>query len=122
VAGHRDLEVWKQAMALAKDVYELTAAFPKSEIYGLVAQMRRSAVSIASNIAEGSGRATNKEFIQFLHIVLGSIAELDTQYILSRELRLTDGSAKVERSLDDVGKMTMGLIRYLKNMKNNVSG
>ncbi len=115
MASHKDLEVWKQAIELAKAVYELTAGFPASEIYGLVSQMRHSAVSIASNIAEGAARNSDKEFIQFLYVALGSIAELDTQYILSKEIQLTEGSAKVERIMDGVGKMTVGLIKHLKN-------
>jgi four helix bundle protein len=77
--------------------------------------MRRSAISIPSNIAEGAARNSDKEFIRFLYITLGSIAELDTQYILSKEIQLTGGSAKVESVMDNVGKMTMGLIKHLKN-------
>ncbi len=115
MASHKDLEVWKQAIELAKAVYELTSGFPTSEIYGLVSQMRRSAVSIPCNIAEGAARKSDKEFIQFLHVTLGSIAELDTQYILAKEIQLTEGSAKVEGGMDSVGKMTMGLIKHLKN-------
>ncbi len=115
MANHKDLEVWKQAVELVKTVYEFTAGFPASEIYGLVSQMRRSAVSIPSNIAEGAARNSDKEFIQFLYITLGSLAELDTQYILSKEIQLTGGSAKVESVMGRVGKMTMGLIKHLKN-------
>ncbi len=115
MANHKDLEVWKQAVELVKAVYEFTAGFPASEIYGLVSQMRRSAVSIPSKIAEGAARNSDKEFIQFLYITLGSLAELDTQYILSKEIQLTGGSAKVESVMDSVGKMTMGLIKHLKN-------
>jgi len=89
--------------------------FPASEIYGLVSQMRRSAISIPSNIAEGAARNSDKEFTQFLYVTLGSIAELDTQYILSKEIQFTEGSAKVERIMDSVGKMTVGLIKHLKN-------
>ena len=77
--------------------------------------MRRSAISIPSNIAEGAARNSDKEFIQFLYVTLGSIAELDTQYILSKEIQLTEGSAEVERIMDNVGKMTVGLINHLKN-------
>jgi four helix bundle protein len=115
VANHKDLEVWKQAIELVKAVYEFTSGFPESEIHGLVSQMRRSAISIPSNIAEGAARNSDKEFIRFLYITLGSIAELDTQYILSKEIQLTGGSAKVESVMDRVGKMTMGLIKHLKN-------
>ena len=115
MADHKDLEVWKVAIELAKAVYELTASFPASEIYGLVSQMRRSAVSIASNIAEGAARNTDKEFVQSLYVTLGSTAELDTQYILSKELQLTVGSAKVESHIESVRRLTLGLIRHLKN-------
>ena len=113
--NHKDLEVWKQAIELAKAVYEFTSGFPASEIYGLVPQMRRSAVSTASNIAEGAGRNTDKELIHFLYITLGSVAELETQYILSKELQFTEGSAKVEEVIEKVRKMTIGLIKHLKN-------
>ncbi|MDY0041240.1 MAG: four helix bundle protein [Desulforhabdus sp.] len=99
MATHKELEVWKQAIELAKMVYQLTATFPSSELYGLVSQMRRSAVSIAGNIAEGAARATDKEFIHFLHITLGSIAELETQYILAKELRFTEASIALKRVL-----------------------
>ena len=120
MACHKDLEAWKRAMELAGDVYKLTSSFPKSELHGLVSQMRRSAVSVPSNIAEGAARQTDREFIQFLYVALGSMAELETQYILSKELQLTDGAAKVEGRIEDVRKMTIGLIKYLKNKKHNV--
>jgi four helix bundle protein len=77
--------------------------------------MRRSAVSIASSIAEGAARNTDKQFIQFLYVTLGSVAELDPRYILSKELQLTGGSTKVERLIDHMGKMTMGLIKHLRS-------
>jgi four helix bundle protein len=79
VKTHRDLDVWRTAIDLAKDVYEVTQRYPKEEVFGLVAQMRRCAVSIPSNIAEGAARNSRKEFLQFLHIALGSAAELDTR-------------------------------------------
>jgi four helix bundle protein len=83
---HKDLDVWKAAMELAKLVYLITSKFPKEELYGLTQQIRRSAVSIPSNIAEGAARNSRKEFIQFLHISLGSLAELETQLLLSEKL------------------------------------
>ena len=115
--NHKDLEVWKHSIGLAKAVYELSGDFPPSELYGLTAQMRRSAVSISSNIAEGAARGTDKEFIYFLHIALGSLAELDTQYILSKEFGSTQGCAEVEKCIEDVRKMTLGLIKHLKNKR-----
>jgi four helix bundle protein len=86
IKTHKDLNVWKESMTLAKEVYRLTKNFPKEETFGLVSQMRRAAVSIPSNIAEGAARNSNKEFIQFLHVSLGSLAELETQLLLSKEL------------------------------------
>jgi len=85
---HKDLDVWKLSIDLVKDVYNITKTFPQSEIYGLTSQIRRCAVSIPSNIAEGSARNSNKEFIQFLYIALGSCAELETQLIISKEINI----------------------------------
>jgi four helix bundle protein len=86
VKDYKDLQVWQKSMAPARQVYELTAHFPKEEVYGLTSQVRRSAVSIPSNIAEGSSRSGTKDFIQFLSIVRGSAAELETQIILASQL------------------------------------
>ena len=81
-----DLEVWKAGMEITKDIYKVTEKFPKSELFGLTSQMRRAAVSIPSNIAEGNGRFYVKEYLQFLHISQGSLLELMTQIELSKEL------------------------------------
>jgi four helix bundle protein len=91
VADHKDLDVWKQSIELAQATYQLSAEFPASELYGLMSQMRRAAVSVASNIAEGAARNSDKEFVKFLYITLGSIAELETQYVLARNLEFTAG-------------------------------
>jgi four helix bundle protein len=72
--SHKDLDVWRAAVGLAKNIYQVTTAFPKEEMFGMTTQMRRCSVSIASNIVEGAARQGNKEFIQFLHIALGSAA------------------------------------------------
>ena len=85
--SYKDLVVWQKGIALAKLVYALTRAFPSEEKFGLVAQMRRAAVSIPSNIAEGQARHTTGEFIQFISHAEGSVAELDIQLILSLELK-----------------------------------
>ncbi len=113
VKTHKDLDVWRKSMDLAKSVYSLTAAFPKEEIYGLVAQMRRAATSIPSNIAEGAARDSNREFIRFLYTSLGSLAELETQLLLSRDLAFVEGSG-MDDDIERVRKMLFGLIRYLK--------
>src|SRR5438045_4314244 len=86
--SYKDLIVWQKGIALAKLIYQLTKKFPSEEKFGLVAQMRRAAVSIPSNIAEGQARHTTGEFIQFISHAEGSVAELDTQLILSIELKL----------------------------------
>jgi four helix bundle protein len=85
--SYKDLVVWQKGIALAKLVYQLTKNFPSEEKFGLVAQMRRAAVSIPSNIAEGQARHTTGEFIQFISHAEGSVAELDTPLILSIELK-----------------------------------
>ena len=111
----RELRVWNKAMELAVLIYAVTGDFPKQEIYGLTSQMRRAAVSIASNIAEGSARGTRKDFRQFITIARGSTCELQTQLLLARQLnfgneeRITDA----EGLTADVGQMLAGLSKYL---------
>jgi four helix bundle protein len=91
--SYKDLVVWQKGIALAKLVYGLTGSFPSEEKFGIVAQMRRAAVSVPSNIAEGQARHTTGEFIQFLSHAEGSVAELDTQLILSIELKFCNSAA-----------------------------
>src|SRR3989304_1877241 len=86
INSYKDLIVWQKAVKLALVVYELTSRFPKEESFGLTSQMRRSAVSIPSNIAEGRSRGTKKDFIQFLRIAFGSGAELETQIIIAKQI------------------------------------
>ena len=90
VESYRDLIAWKKAKELALDVYTCTREFPRSEIYGLSAQMRRAAVSVPSNIAEGKGRYSQREFVQFLHHARGSLLELETQLEIARDLGYFD--------------------------------
>ena len=107
--SYKDLVVWQKGIALAKLTYELTKKFPSEEKFGLVAQMRRAAVSVPSNIAEGQARHTTGEFIQFISHAEGSLAELDTQLILSIELRFA-GAADADAAF--------GLISELRRMLN----
>jgi len=114
---HKDLEVWQKSVRLVTEVYALTQDFPKSELYGLTNQIRRAAVSVPSNIAEGAARQTNKEFIQFLYIALGSVMELDTQFVIARNLHFTDDESFSEIQLknEEIGRMLNGLITYRKS-------
>ena len=109
---YQNLTVWQKAMVLAKDIYTVTANYPKSETYGLVSQMRRCAVSIPSIIAEGYGRGTNKDLVHFLYTSLGSSNELETQLLLSREfIYLSEEDACMLLQLNEqVNKMLSSLI------------
>lgn len=116
VRDFRDLVVWQRSMTLAKLIYQLTSEFPKDERFGLTSQMRRAAVSVASNIAEGHARATRGEFIQFLGTARGSLAELQTQAALARVLCFGDSIryAAVDEHLHEVKKMLSALVSVLK--------
>lgn len=92
IRSFRDLLVWQKGIALTKGIYALTQRFPADERYGLVSQLRRAAVSVPSNIAEGQARRSSAEFSQFLSVSLGSLAELETQLIITKELRLAEES------------------------------
>jgi len=113
---HKDMDVWKVAMELVEEIYRLTKGFPKEEMYGLSSQLRRAAVSIPSNIAEGAARQTRKEYIQFLYYAQGSMSELETQLDLSNRLSYltAESLTKIEDIRERVGKMLYGLIRKLK--------
>lgn len=119
--SHKDLEVWRTSIDLARDIYELTREYPKEEQYGIVTQMRRAAVSFASNIAEGAARQGNKEFLQFLYIALGSASELDTQIEISRKIGFSDGHRldEVQKHLETISKMIQGLIHSVKRKANH---
>ena len=119
--SHKDLDVWKEAIELARTVYLVTQDYPKEEMFGLVSQMRRAAVSIASNIAEGAARQGNKEFLQFLYIAIGSASELDTQIEISKTASMGDKEklSEVQESVNRVARMIQGLIRSIKQKGNN---
>ncbi|RKZ45929.1 MAG: four helix bundle protein [Gammaproteobacteria bacterium] len=115
IKNFRDLEVWKLGKSIVTDIYQLTGEFPKSETYGLVSQMRRAAVSIPSNIAEGFNRYHNKEYRQFLYIALGSCAELETQLEISSDLKLIKDDSKNEmiQKISNETGMLRNLIKKL---------
>jgi four helix bundle protein len=115
--NHKDLEVWKKSLSLVKQVYQLAKKMPYSEKFGLTNQMKRAAISISSNIAEGAARDSDKEFIQFLYYSLGSIAELETQLIISQELGFLTIPDEVGNYLLVIRKLIIGLIRYLKSKR-----
>ena len=118
---HKDLDVWRESMRLAREVYRVTATFPKEELYGLVSQMRRAAVSVPSNIAEGAARASTKEFAQFLYTASGSLSERETQLLLAKELGwITEG--EVFELVEKVRMMIFGLIRQLKGGRASNAG
>lgn len=112
----RDLEIWQKAIEIADRIYRLTATLPDGERYGLISQMRRAAVSLSSNIAEGFRRRNNREFRQFLHTSLGSAAELESHIELCRRLHVIDGAETQDllKSLDHFQAMTMSLIKTLR--------
>ena len=113
---HRKLDVWKMSMEFVREIYKVTESFPKSEVYGLTSQMRRSAVSIPSNLSEGAARKGAKEFGQFLNIAQGSISELDTQIELALMLNYinTEIHERLMEELNSISKMLFGLSRSLK--------
>jgi len=113
---HKDLDVWKKSIELVTEIYQVTKNFPKEELYGLTSQMRRAAISIPSNIAEGSARQGNKELVQFLYIALGSVVELDTQLIIARNLSYISEEKFIQLivKLEEIAKMLNGLINYRK--------
>jgi four helix bundle protein len=106
---HKEMLVWQRAMLLAEQVYRVTKTFPSEERFGLVSQMRRAAVSIPSNLAEGAARRTSGEYINFLHIAHGSLAELETQAILARRLDFLPVSDHVEPEIERVGRLLNAL-------------
>ena len=117
INSHKDLLVWQKSIDLVEKIYNISKNFPKEELYGITSQIRRSAVSIASNIAEGSGRRSAKELIQFLYISLGSTVELETQMIIVKRLGFLKDISIIE-SINEISRMLTGLIASLKK-KNN---
>lgn len=116
IVSYKDLKVWQHSIVLANTIYRVTRPFPKEEVYGITSQMRRAGISVASNIAEGSVRGT-KEFIHFLSIARGSLAELETQAVIAKnELYLSDADyATLTKLSDTLSRMLMRLMQSLKN-------
>jgi len=116
IRNHRDLTVWQESVQLAVDCYKTTQGFPAPEQRGLAIQMRRAAVSIASNIAEGAARTSSKEFVQYLYIALGSASELDTQIEIARKTGLGSEPdiGALQASVNGISRMLQGLIKSVK--------
>lgn len=111
---HKDLDVWKESIELVTSVYALTSSFPREEMFGLAHQMRRAAVSIPSNIAEGAARQGEREFMHFLHISLGSASELESQVIIAGKLNYLGETDQLLKKVEMVQKMLHGLIRHYR--------
>ncbi|HEX8735593.1 MAG TPA: four helix bundle protein [Pyrinomonadaceae bacterium] len=113
---HHNLDVWQKAVDFVIDIYRATEIFPKEERFGLISQLRRAAVSIPANIAEGAARKSEKEFLQFLSIAQGSASEVETELVIAFRLEFIDKSKYNEliESLDDISRMLNGLSNHLK--------
>ena len=116
VKTFKDLLVWQQALNLVEMVYLQTKTFPKEEIYGLTSQIRRAAVSIPANIAEGNGRQSRKEYLQFLSVANGSLTELETHILIAERLNFLtkEKSGKLQKQLQSVGKLLTLLRKSLR--------
>ena len=114
---HKDLKVWKKGLDLVTKIYKHTKEFPKEEMYALSSQMRRAAISYPSNIAEGAARSSKAEYIRFIYISLGSLSELETQVIISKNLGYTSDIEKMLNEIEMLRKMTLNFIKHLKRKK-----
>lgn len=114
---HKDLRIWGKGLDLVTSVYKLTKEFPKEEMYGLSSQMRRSSISYPSNIAEGAARKSKSEYLRFIYISLGSLSELETQVIISKNLGYVSNVEKLLNEIEVLRKMTLNFIKHLKGKK-----
>jgi four helix bundle protein len=113
ITSHKDLIVWQKAVVLAGKVYAATRRLPRDERFGLSLQLRRAAISVPSNIAEGSARRTRAEFVQYLHIARGSLSEVETQMMVARDQGLLSSSDCLLADIAEVGRMLNALISRL---------
>ena len=115
IESFKDLMVWQKGIEVVSDIYALTKSFPKEELYGLTSQIRRAAISIPTNIAEGWGRGTTKNYIQFLEIARGSLYELNTLIIISYNLNyiIQENCGTIEAKINEIGRMLNALITKL---------
>jgi four helix bundle protein len=116
IKSYKDLDIWKRSCTVVTEIYRATDTFPKREMFGLISQLRRAAISVPSNIAEGAARLYTREYIRFLSNALGSIAELETQLLVSADLGYTTEQRiqGIMQELDEIGKMTRRLVQRLE--------
>ena len=116
---YENLEAWKEATDLAVKIYQVTKSFPNEEIFGITSQLRRASISISSNIAEGAGRKSKKDFKQFVHIASGSLNEVESLLHICSRLNLigADSYNELKESAERLGRLIGGLIRYLNGKK-----
>ena len=119
ILSFRDLEVWRNGVKLARDIYQLTGTFPNHELYALTSQLRRAAVSVSSNIAEGFVRNSTKDFVRFLYISLGSLAEIETQIEIALELNYTD-ITKTEELKNSIQVLMKQIRSYINALKRKI--
>ena len=113
--SHKDLKVWQESMDLVTEIYRISDCFPENEKFGLTSQIRRCAISIPSNIAEGCARKGNRELLQFLYVSLGSLAELETQYEIDQNLKYIKESEEIRNKIIFIRIMLSNLIKSIKN-------
>lgn len=118
MSDYKDLNVWKESMDLVENVYRLVKLFPKEEIYALADQLKRAVVSVPLNIAEGQNRNTDKEFVQFLYIALGSASEVETQLLIAKRLSYVQNIDNEINQITKIRKMTNALINSIRRKTN----
>lgn len=116
IKTYRDLLIWQKSMALVSEVYKLTKSFPNEEMFGLSAQLRKASVSVPSNIAEGYGRNSTKDYVRFLHIAIGSLYEIQTQIEIAFELKYlpSEDFTRLDKLMKEIERMISSLLRKLK--------
>lgn len=119
IITYKDLIVWQKSIALVSDVYKLVRSFPDDEKYGLSSQIKRSSVSVPSNIAEGYGRSSRKNYIQLLGISRGSLFELETQILIGKKLNFINNSEEIDNTITEISKMLNSLISKLESVHAN---
>jgi len=113
VKTHKDLEIWQRGIGFVTEIYKVTKLFPREELYGLRAQMRRAAVSFPSNVAEGAARSSRREYVQFLYIALSSLSEIETQLMIAENLRYLN-ARDLLNDVEVLRRMTLNFIKYQK--------